>query len=253
MWFTAPLSRGVLLRRINRFLVEVRIDGRAVGAHLANSGRLAELMTPGTEILLSAHSGPHRRTAHSLELVRFQGRWVSVNAQWPGAVVAEAIGRGRIGSLQGYRVAGREVPVGDRRFDLVAVRRGVRCMIETKSVTLVENETGLFPDAPTIRGRKHVELLHHLVTAGMKAAVVFCIQRGDALGMAPNPDKDPAFWAALRAAASAGVLVLAHRCRVSSRGIVLGSEVPVTLLEGGLQNRPLNRPVATCGAKGTPR
>ncbi len=41
------LVEGIFLERVNRFLARVEVDGREVGVHVANSGRMKELFVPG--------------------------------------------------------------------------------------------------------------------------------------------------------------------------------------------------------------
>ena len=44
------IHKGVFLRRPNRFLAHVVIDGREVVAHVKNTGRCGELLIPGAEV-----------------------------------------------------------------------------------------------------------------------------------------------------------------------------------------------------------
>jgi sugar fermentation stimulation protein A len=103
------------------------------------------------------------------------------------------------------------------------------CYLETKSVTLVDGGVGLFPDAPTSRGVKHLGSLSQALAAGHRAVVVFVVQRCDARSFSPNDPADPEFGGALRRAASLGVEVLAFRCRVTEREIVLAQALEVRL------------------------
>jgi sugar fermentation stimulation protein A len=108
-------------------------------------------------------------------------------------------------------------------------RGGRQCLLEVKSVTLVEDGVALFPDAPTVRGRTHLE---HLIAArrrGVAAAILFVIQRADVRAFAPNQEADPKFSAALRLAVRAGVRVSALRCCVDAMGVRLAASVPILL------------------------
>jgi sugar fermentation stimulation protein A len=103
------------------------------------------------------------------------------------------------------------------------------CYIEVKSVTLVEDGVGLFPDAPTERGRKHVSSLRRIVRSGHRAAAVFVVQRPDARAFSPNRLADPDFCRALSEAVESGVETHAFRCRVSRARIELWDAVPVRM------------------------
>ena len=97
--------------------------------------------------------------------------------------------------------------------------------METKSVTLVEEGVALFPDAPTVRGVKHLRSLMAAREAGHQAAVVFVIQRADAEAFAPHDVADPLLGVTLREARDAGVAVWAYRCDVTERSIALADTV----------------------------
>jgi sugar fermentation stimulation protein A len=103
------------------------------------------------------------------------------------------------------------------------------CWIEVKSVTLVQQGVARFPDAPTLRGQRHVRELMRAVQEGQRAAVVFVVQREDAERLVPHDENDPAFGRALRQAARAGVEVYAWRCRVGLDAIQLADAIPVQL------------------------
>lgn len=79
--------------------------------------------------------------------------------------------------------------------------------IEVKSVTHVIDGVALFPDAPTARGRKHLMQLHLLSKSGLKAGLLFSVQRPDARAMKPNVKVDPKFSELLKRAVEEGVKV----------------------------------------------
>jgi len=99
--------------------------------------------------------------------------------------------------------------------------------VEVKSAGLVRNGIGLFPDAPTERGRRHVAELTALAQAGERVSVVFVAQGGDAQGVKMDTQIDPAFETQLRAAAAAGVEIYAYACPLTPAGIWLGQPIPV--------------------------
>lgn len=227
--FRMPLVVGRFVRRLNRFAALVRVGGREERVHVRNSGRLRELLTPRRTVLLEPARGEGRRTRFTLALVRLARGYVSVDAHLPNAVVEAAV---RQGTLPGYREARllrREPAMGRKRADFLLARGERRCLVEVKSVTLVEGGVARFPDAPTARGRAHLE---HLIAArrrGLEAVVLFVIQRSDALAFAPNHRTDPLFAAALGRASRAGVRVRALTCRVTRSGVWLDGAVPVRL------------------------
>jgi sugar fermentation stimulation protein A len=227
--FSRPLVAGRFLRRLNRFAALVEVEGGRERVHVRNSGRLRELFTPGRLVLLEPAVHADRRTRFTLALVRLSSGYVSADAHLPNALVADALHRRAIPGLRGYRILRREPAMGRNRADFLLGRGTRQRLLEVKSVTLVEQGVALFPDAPTLRGRTHLE---HLIAArrrGLGAAILFVIQRSDATALAPNWDADAAFGEMLRCASRVGVHVGALVCRVNPRRVQLGPPVPVRL------------------------
>jgi sugar fermentation stimulation protein A len=188
------------------------------------------LLVPGHRVLVKPVTGaPHRKTQFDLALVDLGWTLASADARLPNALVLEALEQGRLPQFAGYPQRRAEVVFGESRLDLRLDGPAGTCYIETKSVTLVTDGVGLFPDAPTIRGVKHLGSLSQALAAGHRAAVVFVVQRFDAQAFAPHDTADPAFGAALRRAAALGVEVLAHRCRVTEQEIVLAEALEIRL------------------------
>lgn len=223
------------VRRDNRFRAWVDLDGELISAHVPNSGRLSELLTPSAAVWIRRHDrGAARKTESDLVMVEYADVLVSIDARLPNHLLAEALADGAIPQFAGYSQITPEVTVGQSRLDfLLSAGRGSesqrRCWVETKSVTLVENGTALFPDAPTERGLRHLHELVELHRQGDRVAVMFVIQRPDAVAFAPHPTAHPAFAAALREASQAGVEVYAWRCHVSLSGIALAEPAPLIL------------------------
>lgn len=206
------------------------LGGREVVTHVANSGRMKELLRRENPMYLApAPAESRRKTAYDLALVGADGVLVSANAHLPNTLLREAIDAGRVPVFAGYDSLRPEVKFEDSRVDFLLSGPSGLCYIEAKSVTLVEDGVGLFPDAPTERGRRHVLTLCEAVRQGHRAAVVFVVQRPDADSLSPNCSADPEFCRALAHAVKNGVEVSAYRCRVSMTDIELVDEIPVNM------------------------
>ncbi len=221
------LVEGIFLERLNRFLARVKVDGREVDVHVANSGRMKELFVPGWRVLVRPVSGDHRKTKFDLVLVDMGNALASADARMPNPLLAEGVANGHLQQFAGYTDMRREVIFGDSRLDLMLEGPSGRCYIEAKSVTLVTNGVGLFPDAPTIRGAKHLRTLETVLEAGHRAAVVFVVQRPDASAFATSDPSDPDLADALRSAVAAGVEAYAYNCEVTERSIRLDRALPI--------------------------
>jgi len=104
-----------------------------------------------------------------------------------------------------------------------------RIWIETKSITLVENGFGLFPDSPTQRGREHLKELIKIKEKGEEGIIVFIVQREDAGKFSPNRKIDPEFSDLLKGAVLKGIEVFAFNCSVSLERISLYKRLEVIL------------------------
>ena len=229
MDYPGDLVEGRFKARLNRFLALVEVNGRETRVHVANSGRMRELLVPGYRVLLKSQPGPHRKTAFDLALVDLGSTLASADARLPNVLVAEALSRARLPQFAEYPDVRREVTFGESRLDFMLESPSGRCYIETKSVTLVVDGVGLFPDAPTLRGTKHMHSLRKAVEDGHRAAVIFVVQRDDCETVAPHDEADPVFGAALRESVAAGVEAYAYSCRVTEKAINLCRKLPIRL------------------------
>lgn len=229
MKLSPDLVEATFIRRLNRFAANLEVDGREVMAHLANSGRLGELLVPGYRMLLKPVGGDHRKCPFDLALVDLGFTLCSADARLPNVLLAEAIESGRVAEFQGYSRVRREVTYGDSRLDMLLEGPGQSCFVETKSVTLVEDGLALFPDAPTLRGVKHLNSLIHAKEEGYRAAVVFVIQRSDAKEFSPHDVADPLLGETLRKAVGAGVEAFAYCCTVTRQEILLANRILIKL------------------------
>ena len=224
-----PLLKAKFVGRPNRFVATARLNGKTEEAHVANSGRLMELLMPENQVYLYRAERNGRRTHFDLSLVKVGPTLVSINSMLPSALFHEAFLKGKLTPFREYNIARREVTFGESRLDLLLTNAHDTCYIETKCSTLVVNGAAMFPDAPTTRGVKHLGALTHAVKAGNRAAVVFIIQRNDATSFIPNWRGDPDFCKTLVSSVKQGVEVYAYACKVTTKRITIEREVEVKL------------------------
>ena len=217
---------GIFLRRPNRFIAHVEIGGQEEIVHVKNTGRCRELLPPGAQVYCQHFDSKTRKTAYDLITVQKGQRLINMDSQAPNAAVKEWLEAGGLGAVQDLRP---ETVHGDSRFDFSFTKDGVPCFLEVKGVTLEENGICAFPDAPTERGAKHLRGLKRAVQEGCSAYVLFVIQMSPVEYLHPNDETDPAFGAALREAAAAGVQILAMDCEIGIDRMVLRNPVPVKL------------------------
>ena len=215
---------GTFVRRLNRFAAEVLIDGKTEKVHVKNTGRLRELLLPGAKVTLQKASDPGRKTAYDLISVYKVGlEWVNIDSLVPNKLMKQYLM-----SLD-FDIVRPEFTFGNSRFDFYMERDGEKYLTEVKGCTLAADLArgiGLFPDAPTERGVKHLDELAAAAKIGYHCQVVFVIQMNGIHTVLPNDETHPQFGQALRRAMKAGVQVVCYGCHVEADRIKLVSEEP---------------------------
>ena len=215
------------LARPNRFVARVEAEGQELICHVKNTGRCRELLVPGATVWLEESRNPNRKTKFDLIAVEKRARLINMDAQAPNQVFAEWARSG--GFRKDLTLLRPETTYGSSRFDFYWESSEKRGFVEVKGVTLEDDGVVRFPDAPTLRGVKHLDELIKAHEAGYEAAVCFVIQMEDVRYFAPNDVTHPEFGQALRRAAAAGVEVLAMDCAVTPQSLEIKNPVRVEL------------------------
>ncbi|MDQ2077677.1 DNA/RNA nuclease SfsA [Marinimicrobium sp. ABcell2] len=227
---------GVLLRRYKRFLADVQLaDGSEITIHCPNTGSMKNCLLPGSACWFSESDNPKRKYPHTWELASTPGgHWAGINTGRANALVEEAIRNGVIQELQGYDRLLREQRYGSEksRVDFLLERADEQCFVEVKSVTLMEEAgQGLFPDAVSSRGARHLRELIAMAQNVHRAVLLFCVQHTGIHWVEPADAIDPLYGQTLRMAAEAGVELLAYGASiVPEQGqITLTNALPVSI------------------------
>lgn len=220
---------GRFIARPNRFIAHVEVGGEEVVAHVKNTGRCKELLVPGAVVYLLDWGAEHagRKTRYDLIAVEKGPLLINMDSQAPNKVFAEWVKAG--GFVPGLTLLKPEAKWGNSRFDFYWEAGARRGFTEVKGVTLEENGRARFPDAPTLRGVKHLEELILARKEGYETAVCFVIQMEGMKRFSPNDATHPQFGDALRKADAAGVRVLAMECHVTPDTLEIARPVPVVL------------------------
>ena len=223
----SDIHKAVFLERPNRFIAHCTVDGMLETVHVKNTGRCRELLVPGATVYLEKSSNPNRKTAYDLVTVETPFGLVNMDAAAPNQVAGELLRAGAI--LSSPTLVQPEVRFGASRLDFYAENDRQRLFVEVKGVPLRQGEWAVFPDAPTVRGAKHMGELVQAVAQGYRAMALLIVQMGGCTAFRPNRETDPAFCRALRDARAAGVEVRAVDCRVTPNTVTANRELPVDL------------------------
>jgi sugar fermentation stimulation protein A len=219
--------RGRFLDRPNRFIAHVEMGSGVETVHVKNTGRCRELLVPGAVVYLEQGTNPARKTRYDLIAVEKGKRLINMDAQAPNKVFSEWAAAG--GFLPEVSAIRPEFRYGDSRLDFCLETPQGPQLVEVKGVTLEENGRCRFPDAPTERGRKHLDELALCMTQGYQGWLCFVVQMDGMESVSPNDVTDPAFGAALRRAAQAGVRIRAFGCQTTPDSLTIVKELPVQL------------------------
>lgn len=228
MQFDPPLECGRLIRHYKRFLADIEMpDGNTMTLHCANTGAMTGCATPGDRVWYSASENPKRKYRHSWELTETAaGDWICVNTLRANALVEEALRANRISELAGYTQIAREVRYGEEnsRIDLLlSDPKRADCYIEVKSVTLLQQQCGYFPDAVTVRGQKHLRELTQMAQQGKRAVLFFAVLHSGITQVRAARHIDPDYARMLTAAVQQGVEVICYQATLSAQGMVLNT------------------------------
>ena len=223
------VKKAVFLRRPNRFIAQVAIEGAEETVHVKNTGRCRELLVPGAAVYLAEGKNPGRKTRYDLIAVEKGERLINMDAQAPNQVFGEWAAAG--GFRPDLTLLRPETTWGNSRFDFYweSSKSGRKGFVEVKGVTLEEGGAVYFPDAPTERGVKHVEELMACRAAGYEAALFLVVQMEGVAFWSPNDRTHPAFGEAVRRAAAAGVEIFCRDCRVTPDSLTMGEPVEIRL------------------------
>jgi sugar fermentation stimulation protein A len=225
------LVEATFVERPNQFVVVANLDGTEVRAHMPDRGRLLDVLVPDRPLLLAHCPAPHRKTDYQAVAAVIGERLVSLDTHLPNRLVASVLEADDFEEVSGFETWRKEKTIGESRFDFLLEDGPERLILEVKSVARLDDDgAARFPDAPTTRGRRHVEELTALADQDhTRAALCFLVQGEHADRVEIDTDIDPELHRALIEARANGVELYARRCRLDRTGIHWGSSVPVTL------------------------
>lgn len=198
--------------RPNRFTIEFINDKNVELAHLHDPGRLKELLIENTDVLIKYvpdYKEKNRKTKFDVVAIKYQKNWVLLNSSYHNKLVHELIDKKIINELKEYHIFKPEYTYGNSRLDfLLKDCEDNELFVEVKGCTLVVDSIAKFPDAPTIRGKKHVDELIQIRNDGYDSTIIILVLQNTAKIFAPNYETDPEFSKSLEKAYENNVTIL---------------------------------------------
>lgn len=225
------ILKAKFIKRENRFISYCLIDNKEVKVYVPNTGRCKELLYKGVDVILSYNNNPKRTTKYTLLSVYKESRLINIDSQAPNTIVFEALENNKIFKDINFTKLIREKTFKNSRFDIYYEgyrnKKFVKGFIEVKGVTLEVDNVAYFPDAPTLRGLKHIKELIDCLNCGYEANIIFLIQMENINYFLPNASMQAEFAAELNNAQTKGIKILSYESQVKKDEIYLNKKVPI--------------------------
>ncbi len=215
------LKPATLIKRYKRFLTDITLpSGEETTIHCANTGAMTGCATPGNTVWYSTSDNAKRKYPFSWEIsIDENNHHICVNTIRANQLVEEALLAGAIKPLAGFTQLKREVKYGSEnsKIDfLLEYADAPDTYVEVKSVTLLENNQGYFPDAVTTRGQKHLRELIEMAQQGKQAVLLFAVLHSGINSVQAAAHVDPAYAELLQQAKASGVKIFAYQAIFSN-------------------------------------
>src|SRR3990172_12100501 len=150
------IDEAHFISRPNRFKIVCDLRGQTVEAYLPNPGRLWELLLPHAKIYLEDSEKSDRKLRYTAVAVERQGQPVMLHTHKTNEIVEILLKQRLVPGLEGVEIVQREITKGKSRFDFLLKNGAEEIFLEVKSCTLFSERVAMFPDAVTLRGKRHL-------------------------------------------------------------------------------------------------
>lgn len=230
MKWSSPLQEATLVKRYKRFLADIHFNNQKFTAHVPNTGSMLSCWEPEWKCAISTSDNPNRKMPHTLELTWNGETWIGVNTANANKLALQWLQEGKIPELIGYAKIQPEKKINEKsRIDFYLEGHGSAppCYVEVKSVTLKKDGIAQFPDSVSERGQKHLQELIKLKTEGLRAAMLYIVQREDVSAFMPATELDPEYSKLFYDALNAGVEILIYQCKMDLTEISFKRSLPL--------------------------
>jgi len=227
MTLNKQFINGIFIKRYKRFFTDIQLDNKVVTAHCPNTGSMMGLLEPGNKVYLTESDNDKRKLKYTLEVIKLKSKHVGVNTHRTNRIVEKALNDNFFRFIKKIQEIKREVKYGENsKIDFLVTTKKEQIYIEVKNVTLVRDaKIAEFPDSVTSRGTKHLIELSKLKKKGIRAIMLYVIQRDDCDKFKIAKDIDPTYAENLSKAIKQGVEVFCYDCKFSKKDISINKEI----------------------------
>ena len=188
-----------IIRRVNKFVVYVGINGVIEKAYLCNTGRLNQYIVAGKKGFCIEK--PSKKTRYRLIAIEDNGYAAIVDTWLQMKAFEKCVRDNVIPWLKEYRIVRRSPRVDNVVLDYMVSRDKNIGYIEVKSAVLRSVDGyAMYPDTRSIRGERQLLKLTELASRGTTAFLIFIAAIPFAKGFKPNIDVSPWFYELLKKA-----------------------------------------------------
>jgi len=219
------------IKRYKRFFADVILNKKKVTTHCPNSGSMLGLINENNDAWISISDNPNRKLKYTLEIINDKKSNVGINTHRANRIVENALQTKKIIELKKFINIKREAKFSkETRFDFLLENKNKKAFLEVKNVTL-SREKGIseFPDAVTVRGKKHLVHLQDAIKKGYESYLLFLIQREDIKIMKIANDIDSNYYNEIKKAKKNGVKIIAYSCKVNESEITINNKIKVEI------------------------
>ena len=219
------------IKRYKRFFADVILNKKKVTTHCPNSGSMLGLINENNDAWISISDNPNRKLKYTLEIINDKKSNVGINTHRANRIVENALQTKKIIELKKFINIKREAKFSkETRFDFLLENKNKKAFLEVKNVTL-SREKGIseFPDAVTVRGKKHLVHLQNAIKKGYESYLLFLIQREDIKIMKIANDIDSNYYNEIKKAKKNGVKIIAYSCKVNESEITINNKIKVEI------------------------
>tara|TARA_B100000686_G_C16572845_1_gene853883 strand:+ start:351 stop:1043 length:693 start_codon:yes stop_codon:yes gene_type:complete len=229
MRFTDKLLSGTLIKRYKRFFVDVKVNNKIITAHCPNSGSMLGLLEKGNQIWISKSLNPKRKLKYTLELIKVNNSLVGINTHLANKIVYEALKNKSFQELNKFEnIKAEAVYDKETRFDFFLSNEKKRAFLEVKNVTLSQIEnTAEFPDAITVRGKKHLSKLQEAIKKGYESYILYLVQRENCNQFKIADNIDIEYKKTFLNVRKNGVKILCYNCKLNPQEIIINEAVKI--------------------------
>lgn len=212
-----------IIKRINKFVVKVKLKNKLIFASLNNTGRLEQLLIKNKIGYLTPIKTPHKTKFRLSFIKENKNSAIIIDTYLQMKCFEIALKKNLISWLKEAKILKRNVKIhsqtdinlnkkyiksnlGISLIDYLIKHRGRKYYLEIKSAVMKENNFALYPDCPSLRGQKHIK---ELINNNQNSIILFIAGMKNVNGFKPNKNADTKIYELLKIAKNKGVKIKA--------------------------------------------